>query len=282
MGDDVSDQHLSPPSFGEHFTTTAEVEATGNIPKPPENNEMTETIDYVPRTSEKANFAEKTDIAEMVPATIPIDVTPVPSPVRPHNQNCESRFCPICVEDCMMSIDDVYHNLPTPSTMTDASTVLTPSTHKVSRKKTYKIDIGKKRQKHKENWTIIQRKKLKNEGKAYENYKGKQIAEKSLGETCGKTCRYKCTENIDANQREKIFTKFWKLGDRKKHSEFVIKYSKKVPKGRNTTEETKHKRENTFVYYLPNSEKEPKRVCRKMFLSTISSGENSNYDVEKV
>lgn len=282
MGDDVSDQHLSPPSFGEHFTTTAEVEATGNIPKPPENNEMTETINYAPTTSEKANFPEKTDIAEMVPATIPIDVTPVPSPVRPHNQNCESRFCPICVEDCMMSIDDVYHNLPTPSTMTDASTVLTPSTHKVSRKKTYKIDIGKKRQKHKENWTIIQRKKLKNEGKAYENYKGKQIAEKSLGETCGKTCRYKCTENIDANQREKIFTKFWKLGDRKKHSEFVIKYSKKVPKGRNTTEETKHKRENTFVYYLPNSEKEPKRVCRKMFLSTISSGENSNYDVEKV
>lgn len=273
MGDDVSDQHLSPPSFGEHFTTTAEVEATGNIPKTPENNEMTETINYAPTTSEKANFPEKTDIAEMVPATIPIDVTPVPSPVRPHSQNCESRFCPICVEDCMMSIDDVYHNLPTPSTMTDASTVLTPSTHKVSRKKTYKIDIGKKRQKHKENWTIIQRKKLKNEGKAYENYKGKQIAEKSLGETCGKTCRYKCTENIDANQREKIFTKFWKLGDRKKHWEFVIKYSKKVPKGRNTTEETKHKRENTFVYYLPNSEKEPKRVCRKMFLSTISSGE---------
>ncbi|CAH1647341.1 unnamed protein product [Spodoptera littoralis] len=184
--------------------------------KTPENIETTDTIGFAPPISEKANFLETTVIAsiaavehEMVPATRPIDVTPVPSPVRPYCENCESRFCPICVNDYMMSIDDVYDNLPTPSTMTDASTIVTPSTHK----------------------------------------------------------------NKDPNQRKKIFTKFWGLDDRKRHWEFVIKYTKKLPKGRKTTEETKHKRENTFVYYLPNSQKESKRVCRKMFLSTISSGE---------
>lgn len=279
IGDVFSDRHSSPTPFGRCLNATAEVEATVNATIAPRNIETTKTMDFSLATSEKADFFEKTNNAsiaavehEIIPAIRPIDITPVPSPVPPHSENCESRFCPICVKDCMMNIDDVYDNLPTPSIMTDVSTVITP-THTASRKKTYKTDIGKKRLKHKNNWTVVQRKKLKNEGKAYENYKGKQITEKSLGETCGITCRYKCTENIDANHREKIFTKFWGLGDRKKHWEFVIKYSKKVPKGRKTTENIKHKRENTFIYYLPNSEKEPKRVCRKMFLSTISSGE---------
>lgn len=56
----------------------------------------------------------------MVPATRPIDVTPAPSPVRSLSENCGS--CPVSVKDYMMSIDDVYNNLPTPSTMTDAYT----------------------------------------------------------------------------------------------------------------------------------------------------------------
>lgn len=55
--------------------------------------------------------------------------------------------------------------------------------------------------------------------------------------------------------------------------EFVIKYTKTIPKRRQTTEVTKHDRQNTFTYFLPNAEIKPLQVCKTMFLNTISSGE---------
>lgn len=200
-------------------------------------------------------------------------ITPIPSPVPVHEDPCNDEFCSICVEACAIRPDEVYCNLPTPSTLTATSTNVTPTTNKPGRKKTYKTDIGKKRLLHKERWGVIQRKQNKNEGKAYRTKKGKQVAEKALGQPCESKCRYKCTENFDLNQRESIFKTFWKLGDRNKHWEFVIKYTKKISKGRKTTEITKHKREYTYVYYLPVARNETKRVCKQMFLSTISSGE---------
>ncbi|XP_047035469.1 uncharacterized protein LOC124641446 [Helicoverpa zea] len=199
--------------------------------------------------------------------------TPIPSPVPVHEDPCGNNFCAICLEAYAIRPDEVYLNLPTPSTITGTSTNVTPTTQKVAKKKTYKTDIGKKRLVHKELWCVVQRKKLKNEGKSYINKKGKQIEEKVLGQPCGKKCRYKCTENYDVKQREAIFSKFWNLGDRNRQWEFVIKYTKKINKGRKTTEIVKHKREYTYVYYLPTTEKETKRVCKQMFLSTISSGE---------
>lgn len=203
------------------------------------------------------------------------NVTPIPSPAPIHEDPCGNEFCAICLEVYALRSDEVYLNLPTPSaaSITGTSTNVTPTTQKVSRKKTYKTDEGKKRLVHKENWCVVQRKKCKNEGKTYTNKKGKQIAEKVIGQPCGEKCRYKCTENYDLKQREAIFSKFWELGDRNKHWNFVIKYTKKIKKRRNTTEITKHKRLYTYVYYLPTADKATKRVCKQMFLSTISSGE---------
>lgn len=145
---------------------------------------------------------------EIQAETLPGYSTPVPSPVPAHDDPCGDRFCAICIQDCIISNEEVYDNLPTPSPMTDTSTNVTPTTSKVSRKKTYKVDIGKKRLPHKENWSVVQRKKKKNEGKSFTNNAGKLIAEKKLGNPCGKKCRYKCTENFELKQRDKIFSKF--------------------------------------------------------------------------
>lgn len=253
--------------------------------KQTETSNATPIPSPVPEVAEKKQTKKLPDDSTPVQTPVPVvaeknqteifpsNSTPIPSPIPTHDDPCGDRFCAICVEGCIISNEEVYDNLPTPSPMTATSTNVTPTTNKVSRKKTYKMDIGKKRLSHKENWSVVQRKKKKNEGKAFTNNKGKQIAEKKLGDSCGRKCRYKCTENFELKQRETIFSKFWELGDRNKHWEFVIKYTKKIPKGRNTTDVVKHKREYTYVYYLPTEEKEKRRVCKKMFLNTISSGE---------
>lgn len=179
--------------------------------------------------------------------------TPIPSPAHSHEEPCEESLCPVCVEKIVTN-DELYGiDLPTPSSVTATSTNGTPTSRKIPRKKTFKQDQGKKRLRHKEKWVVNLRKKMKNEGKAFVNQKGKHVAEKSLGQPCGPKCRYKCTENFPTDQRQTIFDKFWSLGNRQKQWEYVVKYTKKMHKRRQTTETVKHDRQNTFVYYLPTS-----------------------------
>lgn len=71
----------------------------------------------------------------------------------------------------------------------------------------------------------------------------------------------------------KMFNTFWSLGKRSLQWKFVIKYTEKVEKYRRTTEVTKHNRQNTFFYYLPINGMDKVKVCKTMFLNTISSGE---------
>lgn len=136
----------------------------------------------------------------------------------------------------------------------------------------YELD-KKKRSKSEVNKADILRKKMKNQGKAYVNRKGKQVEGKTLGQPCGSTCRYRCTENFPENTRQSIFNKFWCLGDRKKQWEFVVNNTDKVPTKRPRAKNPIRHRAYTIDYYLSLEGKHKKRVCKTTFLSTIGSGE---------
>lgn len=164
---------------------------------------------------------------------------------------------------------EVYSNIGTPSETSSVSQVPTPSSTTSSRVKTFKTDKGKKRLKHKERWLVVKRKLKKNSGEEFVNKKGKVVESKKLKAPCTDKCRMKCTQKISHEDRERVFKYFWALGEKKKHWEYVIKYTKKSLKRRQTTEVTKHNRQNTYQYFLPNAEKEPVKVCKTMFLNTI-------------
>lgn len=170
----------------------------------------------------------------------------------------------------MRDREEYYSDLPTPSTLSAPSSVLTTSSTRI---KCYKKDKGKKRLVHKENWNSVQRKILKNKGKSFTNNKGKVIPGKELKEPCGSKCRWKCSQNFSSEERLHIFQKFWNIGERRRQWEFVIKYTKRIPKRRQTTEVTTKKRQNTFTYLLPKAEMKPLQVCKTIILNTISSGE---------
>ncbi|KAF9796762.1 hypothetical protein SFRURICE_012613 [Spodoptera frugiperda] len=171
------------------------------------------------------------DIHDNSPDEI-LNTTPMPSPIPPHDQNCENPFCTCCVDCIIPQVD--YGNIGTPSGYSEVSTdVPTPSSTASSRRKTLKTDRGKKRLVHKNNWITVQRKLKKNTGEQFLN----------------------------------------KKGEKKRHWEFVIKYTNKIPKRRQTTEVTKHDRQNTFQYFLPDADKNAVVVCKTMFLNTISLSE---------
>lgn len=169
---------------------------------------------------------------------------------------------------------EVYENMGTPrSEISSASRVNTPSSTTSSRKKTFKTDKGKKRLAHKERWLVVQRKLKKNSGEEFVNKKGKVVESKELKNPCTDKCRLKCTQHISYDDRKRVFKYFWLLGEKKRHWEFVIKYTKKSLKRRQTTEVTKHDRQNTYKYFLPDAEKKPVQVCKTMFLNTIALSE---------
>lgn len=194
------------------------------------------------------------------------DQTPIPSPINEHGR-CHNEFC----SQCSPNNDDFDTDVPTPSTASILSP-FTPSTPS-QRKKTFKTDKGKKRLVHRENWVVVRRKTLKNTGQRFVNKSGKVLEAKNIKDACSSKCRLKCRELISEEERRNIFEKFWALGDRSRQWDFVLKYTKKIPKRRQTTEVTKHNRQNTFVYYLPDKNKDIKKVCKTMFLNTIATSE---------
>ncbi|CAB3232013.1 unnamed protein product [Arctia plantaginis] len=182
--------------------------------------------------------------------------TPVPSPVQIH-ELCNSSFCVQCPEDIILiAPDDLYGNLPTPSVSSIANSA-TPTFTKGIKKRTYKNDKGKKRLVHKEDWIVTKSKLLKNQRKSYSNQKGKTFPEKVMKSPC--CCRLKCFEAFTEEERSNLFKKIWALGDRNKQWEYMIKYTKKQPKKRQTTEVTLHNRQFTFLYFLPFRDNQAKK-----------------------
>ncbi|XP_050556414.1 uncharacterized protein LOC118281186 isoform X1 [Spodoptera frugiperda] len=108
---------------------------------------------------------------------------------------------------------------------------------------------ARKRERNREEWRDVKRKRLKNLGKKYIMKSGKIVGEKKMGPPCG--CRNKCYEHITEEQRLECFKRFWDLGDRVLQWNFILNNTQKFNKKRCTKMHNKNQRKYTFKYYLP-------------------------------
>lgn len=134
------------------------------------------------------------------------------------------------------------------------------------------IKNTRKRVKKTETWKRNKIKKLRNSGKAYTNWKGKDIQERKLKPPCV-NCRMKCTEKIIEVERELLFQTFWNLGDINRQRDFIVRNTECKTKARCRPKremEQKDERKNfSYFYYFEVGDAKHK-VCKPFFQNTLS------------
>ncbi|XP_045205764.2 uncharacterized protein LOC123557984 [Mercenaria mercenaria] len=113
-----------------------------------------------------------------------------------------------------------------------------------------------------ENWKKNVRKKLRSEGQAYMNTKGKVVSARHLQPVDCTKCKQRCTEKISEETRMLIFEAFWKLGSYTAQKEFVLSQVKQV-----ATKTSKLRQ----VHRLFSFEIDGKHVsvCKTFFIRTL-------------
>ncbi|XP_073944597.1 uncharacterized protein [Choristoneura fumiferana] len=168
--EDISDIIMNP--IGMNSVTKPETPTTPNGPVPNMlPSEATYSSPEVVETNENDDFTPSDNI-----------LTPMPSPsstswlLDVENKNTETSVQTSSVIDAL-STHEVYENMGTPSEVSSLSQACTPSSTTSSRKKTFKVDRGKKRLPHRDRWLTVQRKLKKNTGEEFVNKRGRQSKE---------------------------------------------------------------------------------------------------------
>ncbi|KAL4707280.1 hypothetical protein ACJJTC_019818 [Scirpophaga incertulas] len=144
------------------------------------------------------------------------------------------------------------------------------------------VDIKKKTRKRLRQpqiWKKNKKKCLKNLGKSYVTYKGKVIQAKKLKAPCAETCRLKCSEKIDGEQRLSIFNNFWKLGELSRQRDFVSKCIKEVKPKYSLHNENSKRSLNLAYHFIVDSE--TIRVCKRFFQATLDIGHSFITTIKK-
>ncbi|CAH1111415.1 unnamed protein product [Psylliodes chrysocephalus] len=96
------------------------------------------------------------------------------------------------------------------------------------------------------------RKEKRNTGQEYVNFKEKKKAARIMQPL--KPCRNKCRENISEEERHKLFTEYWAVGDYNRKTAYVaglLEIKKKAVSRPRTSVPNKSKhRMNTVLYHL--------------------------------
>ncbi|XP_028136093.2 uncharacterized protein LOC126892938 [Diabrotica virgifera virgifera] len=151
----------------------------------------------------------------------------------------------------------------------------------VSEEKIPDITKSRKRKRNPDNWRRNRIKKLRNSGKAYVNWKSKQVSERIMKPPCPTTCRLKCQTKFQEKHRVQIFQDFWKLGDINYQREFVlrnltVKPTKHPRKKKDAVElpegdTCESRRKLSYFYTFPqeNCPVNTIKVCQTFFLNTL-------------
>lgn len=84
---------------------------------------------------------------------------------------------------------------------------------------------------------------------------------------CSESCRLKCFQKINQDQRTKIFSQFWSIGDLTHQLEFVSRSITSIqPKYRYANPEKVRRLNNAFYF---DTEGGRIRVCKTFFTSTL-------------
>jgi len=131
-------------------------------------------------------------------------------------------------------------------------------------------EAKKKRERRPETWQRNIKKKLKTEGKAYVNAKGKLVPAKEMRPVDCSKCKQKCTDKISESTRKKIFDWFWKLGSYTAQKEFVVSRVTQV-----ATRTNKRRQVHRLFSFEINGKYEP--VCKPFFSGTLGIGDSYIY-----
>ena len=124
-------------------------------------------------------------------------------------------------------------------------------------------------------WKQNERKMLKNIGKAYIGFKGKEVLSKTIGPGCNEKCPKKCHQQFNG-QREEIFSNYWISGDGNIQRQFIASFVLKTNTDCVLTKKPTSRRKSSLYYsFLESGQK--KSVCRKFFLYTLGIKQNFVY-----
>ncbi|CAH1983229.1 unnamed protein product [Acanthoscelides obtectus] len=153
--------------------------------------------------------------------------------------------------------------------------------------------ISKKKLRREHTWKRNIIKSSRSQGKKYTNWKGKKQLARKMKTSCEEKCRMKCLNKMSEEERHKIFTEYWGLGDVNRQRDFISKYVTVVSKARTRIrKKNKHhpaelpekndntflelsndknsRRNSTFTYSLPKNENNKVQICKTFFLNTLS------------
>ncbi|CAB3235363.1 unnamed protein product [Arctia plantaginis] len=196
-----------------------------------------------------------------------LDETPMPSPNNVATSTPVFRHLSVCDTEEQTSSGVSRSNTPQLSNTSGQDSSDCSSNEPSGR-------IRRKRQRRYDEWKDIKRKRLKNLGKAYLSRNGVLRDGKILKPPCPITCRLKCYQKFNAQDRNRIFTSFWQIGDHCRQWDYIVNHTKV-----NFTNNSS-RRKKSIKYCLPllesNSDIPNKvSVCRTMFLNTLSVGERT-------
>ncbi|MES9881873.1 MAG: hypothetical protein ABW185_13425 [Sedimenticola sp.] len=118
-------------------------------------------------------------------------------------------------------------------------------------------------------WKSNKKKQARNSGNKYISCSGKLVKEKQMQNVSCMKCRYKCSTKINEEERKKIFTTYWELGDYARQRNFICQHVENNPTKGNTT-----RRATANTYYLP-AEGTRMHVCKNFFLKTLDIGQKT-------
>lgn len=131
----------------------------------------------------------------------------------------------------------------------------------------------KKRKRNTENWKRNIIKKLRNTGKAYETHTlNKKIRERrEMKAACGEKCKFHCPSNFNEEERQKVFSDYWELGQIEKQREYIKQCMTIIePTYRYVrVGGTRETRGNNNAYYFTNNNNQKVRVCKLFFINTL-------------
>ncbi|XP_030842966.1 uncharacterized protein LOC105442032 isoform X2 [Strongylocentrotus purpuratus] len=117
-------------------------------------------------------------------------------------------------------------------------------------------------------WQQNVQRKNRNLGQAYTSRDGKQREVREMGPCCPNSCRFKCSESITADAREKIFKDYWATGSYEQQRDFIRQCGSEKKKGKKHGSKEKASR-ITRIYSLP-IDGQRIEVCQFYFINTLA------------
>ncbi|XP_031331858.1 uncharacterized protein LOC116162382 [Photinus pyralis] len=102
----------------------------------------------------------------------------------------------------------------------------------------------------------------------YKSSTGKNKQKRKLGSGCNEKCAFKCRENLSTEERQRILTSFWQLGDITRQREFILRHITPIePKYRYPKPNSHRKKNNAYHFSVASKQI---RVCKKFFNETLN------------